>query len=196
MSIFKKYWMYLLPLLTLLLGIGVGFFAKPAKVTEKEKIVYQDREVTKTVEVEKKVDTKNTDLDQKKATHTVEVAVTKPDGSKTVTTTTDENLNTQVKEVEIQYVDRVKEVEVTKEVIKTVEVEKTTENQANWHAAFLIGTSTQNFSITPTAPWVNPLILGLDVDRRVLGPVSLGLWVQTTSKFNSIAGGLSVGASW
>lgn len=60
----------------------------------------------------------------------------------------------------------------------------------------LVGTSVYPLpSVSPTAPYVDPIILGVVGERRIAGPISAGVWVQTRS-FKSVEVGLSVSASF
>jgi len=61
------------------------------------------------------------------------------------------------------------------------------EARPNWNIAVLAGAQLGGRSLLIPAPFVG----GVHIQRRVLGPVSIGLWGTT-----GMAGGVSVGLSW
>ena len=101
----------------------------------------------------------------------------KPDGTVTTREVEDRNIDSHVKEHETNT--EVKIVEVEKQVVVTVDrvVEKKIEPVLpNWGVGVLVGTSPRFDS-----PAETPLLLGVSVDRRVLGPIFLTGQLQAGS---------------
>lgn len=63
----------------------------------------------------------------------------------------------------------------------------TTESRPNWSVSVLAGAQLGGRSLLAPAPFVG----GLHIQRRLVGPVSIGVWGTT-----GLAGGVSVGANW
>jgi hypothetical protein len=198
MSVSKKYLIFAVFQVVLLVGVFfTGRSSAPPQIQEVERTVYVDRVVTKEVEkvVEKKVEVEKIVYRNIYKDETVKEkeTTTKPDG--TVTVTERETVNK----------DTINEgsVENSREIVKVVEVEKLVEKLVykekevvkytdhEWDIDVRIGTNFTGLSVTPTAPYVNPIILGLDVERKIIGPFNAGLWVQT-SHFKTVEGGVSV----
>jgi hypothetical protein len=186
-------------IVVILLLIG-SFLAGRYTTTPKVETKIVEKEVIKTVEVEKQVDTTkywdNTNKDEatKENVHTNTVKETKPDGTVTEHTITDTNLDHVVKEVEVKYVDRVVTVEKEVQVDKIVTVEKTVKPiLPDWEASIKVGASINNL-FNPTLG--SPLVIGLEVDRRVLGPFKVGVWGSTNTTFNQWQAGVSLGAEF
>jgi hypothetical protein len=172
--------------LILLFVIGAGFLGywqghSNVKIVQTEKIV--EHEVIKVVEVERKVTEKN--LNESKHIHKERVEETHLDGTKTVKETTDIGVERVVKEVEIKYVDRTNTVE------KIVEKQVLVNNSPDWTVSAKIGTSPTELKPSLVVPYFDPLILGVEVQRRIAGPFKGGVWVNTTSKLNTLSGGVS-----
>lgn len=141
-----------------------GRFSAPLKVETRdvEKVVFKDRVVEKIVTVEKaaKVETKIVYRDRvimKDGTIT-EREVEKTD-AKTDTEKTADASKVEVREVE-----------------KLVTVEKITTLRPDWRVGILAGASIRE----PLVPIAGPLVLGLEVDRRIIGGFSAGVWVNTS----------------
>jgi hypothetical protein len=162
-----------------------GRYTTPVKVQEKvvEKVVVQEKIVT--VEVDKK----NTDEDQKKDTHTVVVVVKKKDGSTITTETKDTHADDQKHEVEIKYVDRVVNRVVEKEVTVTKTIDRIL---PQWSVTAKVGTTFNQLKPSLAPPYFQPLLVGVDVDRRILGPIWFGMWGLTDLKLNAISAGVAV----
>lgn len=168
----KKYLIAIGVCLALLAGaFSAGRFSAPMKVETKEveKVVYKDRVVEKvvTVTVQAKAETKVVYIDR---------VVTKE--------------GTVTEHIVEKTVDREKDTtkEATKEVATrddTVEHSTTTVTtlRPDWRVAVLGGAT---FG-TPALKIAGPLVLGAEVDRRIIGGVSVGLWANTAG-----AGGVSL----
>ncbi len=186
-------WGLLLVVITVLVGIFFGREPE-VRIEEKEKIVYVDKLV-----YIKQEDTEKKENEHKKENQVIteekKTTVT-PDGTTTVVETkkTENQAETVKTVVEIkkvtEYVDREKIVIQEKEV-KSEPVKK------DWRIGLKAGTSVTGLKLTPTAPYVDPIILQVDGERRIisLGKVDLygGLWIQTSSfKTLDVGLGLSV----
>lgn len=144
-------------------AFSAGRFSAPLEVQTKEveKLVYQDRVVEKvvTVEVKARAETKIVYRDRivtKEGTvteHIVERTDTKED---TKANSTAESTST---------------VAVETSVIK----ERTEILRPQWRVGVLAGASLSK----PFVPVAGPLVLGLQVDLRIVGGLSLGVWVNT-----------------
>jgi hypothetical protein len=161
-----------------------GRFVLPERVVEKEKEVKVQVE---SEEAKEKIRELTAEVEHYRSNvHREETEVTHPDGTierkKTETIVVE-----KTKEVEvIKLVDREVKVEVVKYVER--EKEKTVETaKPQWRVGLLVGTDLTKLSVQPTAPWINPLLVGGHVERRIIGPVFVGVW-----GLSSGAGGISV----
>lgn len=185
------------PLLAILIvGIGIGWYVKPDVVRVEEKI--------KTVEVEKQVvvaqEKVRVEVVHVKDTQVVErwhrekTEEKKPDGTVLTKEIEDRNIDSIVKEKENST--EVKVVTVEKQVVveKKVEVEKKIEPVLpNWHVGILAGAAPRFDN-----PAQTPIMLGVEGERRIVGPVWLGAWVMAgtpVQAFNvtNAAGGVKLG---
>ena len=145
---------------------------------EVEKIVYQDRIVEKVVYQQA----------VKAKTRKTRVVVTAPDGTKTDTTLVDNTTDTdtkidqeKTKEVKV-FVDRVVEREVRVEVKA---------NQPDWRVSALVGANAPLYPGLLSGDQFDPLkhiTYGVHVERRILGPFSLGRFGLTTGQVGVSAG--------
>jgi hypothetical protein len=193
-------------------GIGIGWFTKPGvvKIEEREKIVTVEKkvDVIKNVEVIKYVDVikyvKVKDTVVQADVHKERTETRLPDGTVTVKETTDTNVKKDTKEDtkkdEIKGRDETKTADKTEvdDTTKTVEREKiVTPELANWHLGILVGAA-PDFS----APASTPIVFGVEAERRILGPLFLGVWAMTgtpvvgTPHLTNTAAGLKVGGEF
>lgn len=157
-------------------GMVVGSFVKPdtVKVEERIKVVEVVKEVVvehETVRVEI-VRVKDTQVVER--WHREKTETKSPDGTVITKEIEDKNIDTLVKEKENST--ELKVVEVIKEVVVTKEIEKekiVTPVLAQWHLGVLVGVAPR-FDV----PSETPLLLGLEAERRLAGPVWLGAWVS------------------
>ena len=125
------------------------------------------------------------------ATQTRTVTVTRwakaPDGSPVVTQEThaERDQQAETKRQEQTVSDRTKEAEARSQTVTLHAVEA----RPNWSASVLVGGQLGERRLTDTLP--APLVVGVAVERRILGPVSAGLWATS-----GMAGGLSVRVEW
>jgi hypothetical protein len=198
----KKFWGYLTQhpyvlmvlacMLCLALGVGIGRYATPAKVVEKEKIVT----VTKTDEKEK-TQTHTTinqthDEQKDKKIHRVVVETKHPDGTSTKTTTedinnTDDTHDAQVK-TEIKYVDR----EVVKWQDRIVDKESKQLKGPDWHVYAGVGVSIPHYLGQPDVgvPGLQGWVVQAGAERRILGPVWGGVFLNTQGTIGITLGGV------
>lgn len=181
-----------LPYLAVLaIGLGLGWKLKPDVVQVKETTVTVEKKVVDETLVQQEVDQRVKEIEATKATHVVTVVVTKKDGTKVEKTTTDVKTDTKSTDTQVKTVEKV----VTVEKIVTVDkvVEKTiTPVLKDWRVGILIGFAPRfdNFASSP-------IMVGLEVDRRIFGPVSIDLWLMggspvTGFQLTNVAGGLGV----
>lgn len=188
LELLKKGWPYLA---ILVVGVLIGWYVKPSVVRVEEKTVTVEKMIEKKVidevlvqaEVERRVKAIESTLEKR----IVRVVVTKPDGTKVEKETTD--VKTATKETETE--DKVKTVTVEKIVTvdrfvdREVIVEKKIEPVLpDWKVGILIGTAPRFDSPVDT-----PLLLGVEVDRRIAGPFSVSLWGMAGSP---VVGGFKI----
>lgn len=164
-------------LLALILGYGGGRYAQPAKVVEKEKIVtqiqeklvYQDRVVVQKVLVEV----------EKKHEHVETTTTKKPDGEVVTTTKTDTNTDETTKENETKTEEKV--VYKDRIVQQVVEKEKLVLRQPDWRIAAGVGVSIPHYlgQQDVGVPIPYGLVIQAEADRRIIGPVWLGVFGNT-----------------
>lgn len=162
-------------LLLFALGYGTGRFAQPARVVEKtvyqdkvvEKVIYQDKVVEKVVKVYVK----------SKNLHTETSTEKRPDGTVVTKTTTDVKTDTKTDTTadkaaeKVVYKDRIVEKLVVKE--KLVEAKK-----IDWlvHAGVGISVPTLLGKAQPGVPGLKGAVIEAGVDRRVIGPLFMGVF--------------------
>ena len=153
-----------------------GRWSKPTEVRETvkyvEKIVYQDREVVKTVEVVKW--RKQVAKDVHRETTTTKT----PDGGSVTTTVIDSRDRTTVGADSATQVDKTKDTLVTKD--SELRTEKVTINQRDWlHFTVQAGT---NVTGIPKLTW------GGTAEIRLIGPVWVGAWGNSALFFGGSVG--------
>jgi hypothetical protein len=168
------------------LAYASGRYMVPEKVIERETVRVEKVEVEKQVVVvqEKIQIVKIKDTDKQQNIHREERIVEHPDGLKETQKTEDINVTTVIREKDVQYVDRdiVKEKETIKYQDREVIKEKIVENsKPNWRVGALVGYDVGRFdpSFTPG------LVYGGVAERRIIGPVSVGLWGLSTGKYGT-----------
>jgi hypothetical protein len=146
--------------LLVLAAFSAGRFSAPLQVEERTQVqlVYRDRVVEKRVELAARVETRVVYRDR----------VVTPDGTVTEHELERSGAATTVAAAEVR--------EVVREVEKRVGVEKRIELRPDWRISVSAGASLQR----PTLPLAGPLVVGLEVDRRIAGGVSAGLWLSTS----------------
>lgn len=140
-------------------AFGAGRFSAPMKVETRdvERVVYKDRIVEKIVTVTAKAERRIVYRDR----------VVTPDG----TVTEREVERTASREVERSTDDKTTTREGSSERV----IERTVTQRPNWRVGVLVGASLRD----PLLPIAGPLVLGAQVDYRIAGPFSVGLWANT-----------------
>ncbi len=186
----------------LVVGAGVGgfLFGKgnvQYEILEKEKIVIVEHEKLKVVEVEKIIIEKAKDTALAAHIHKERTEETRPDGTKIVKETTDTNIDKTIKETEVKFVDRTTVVEKEKIVEKKIEtIREVSTKLPDWTVTARLGTTFTELKPSLTVPYFSPIVIGAEVDRRIIGPVKAGLWVQTTTTLDYVTGGIAVGVEF
>lgn len=190
-------------LVSLLAGIGIGWSAKPdvVKVEEKERVVEKQVTTEAIKQLMASFESLKVELQKVRETQVVqkyhqEVLETKlADGTYTKKTTTDKNIDSHTKETETKTEVKVVEVEKKVETIKTEYVDRVVEKEkivtpqlAQWHVGLLGGLTPQFLP----APGVQSWVVGGEVERRIVGPVFLGIWGAGTTTGQGM-GGVKVG---
>lgn len=169
-------------------SFSFGRFSQDEKVVYQDKIVYQDRVVEKIVEVEKVVEATEDKVEKKRVVKRSVVEKTSPDGSveKRVDETLDEGESSS--KIEVKYVDRVVYVEKEKETSLDQEQSiSTSKTLPDWRLGLLMGASPVDIA-TSRELAMDDLVLGVEAQRRLIGPVYGGLW-----GFNNGTVGVSLG---
>ena len=191
------------------LAIAVGSFAA-GRYAAPEKVVFTEK--IKVVEVEKTVTVSDTEkilnalktvqqqVSQQKDVKTTKTVVKRPDGTVEVTVVKDDKSKTDSKtdtKVEVQEKDKkteviVREVEkvVEKEVTKIIERERPSwalTLQPGFDFAGALGRGAP-YSLLPSDNYLlRHVVVGMSVERRLIGPLSTGVWANTSG-----AGGISL----
>lgn len=173
----KRKWLIVACVLVVshLLAFAGGRFLVPPKIVIQEqlKIVEVEHQV---VAIQEKVRVEKIYMEsENQRIHREEHTVAHPNGMVETRKSEDINVEKVIKENGIQYVDR----DIIKEVEKKVEVEKLVEKRIeshpDWKLSPLVGLDISRVMSNPTAPQ-SAIVLGGQVERRVLGPVSAGVW--------------------
>lgn len=144
-------------------AFSAGRFSAPRKVETRdvEHVVFKDKivEVVKTVEVKAKAETKTVYVDRvvTKEGEVRERIVEKTD------TKEDTKRDTDSRRDEDRY-------KITERII-----ERTVTLQPDWRVHLLAGVTMQD----PALRLTGPLVLGVQVDRRIAGGMSFGVWGNT-----------------
>lgn len=161
-------------LAVVLVGVGAfsaGRFSAPREVETRdvERVVFKDRVVEKvvTVEVKAKAETKIVYRDR---------IVTKEGEIR-------ERIVERTDTKEDRKTDTVADRDASTEGTKDRDTKTTVTLQPKWRVSLLAGASLTQ----PLVPIAGPLVLGAEVDYRIVGGVSAGVWINTVG-----AAGLSV----
>lgn len=168
-----RYWRLIAEVVAVCAAFAIGRFSQEAKV--EEKIVYQDREVVKTVEVEKRV------LVKGETRVVIRDRYIRSDGS--VSEHEEERADTHTDD----RTDRTGTSETTR--VETRTVDKVVTLQPSWSVGVLVGADL-NPAWQPITG-AGPLALGVSVTYRVAGPFTVGAWGVHTGAF-----GVSLGAQF
>lgn len=139
------------------------------KVEEKLKVVEVEKQV---VVVQEQVKIEKVYLkDEKQRIRREEHTLAHPNGLVETKKTEDINIDSVVREQDVKFVDREVKTEVVKYVDREVEKLVTKEKPLpDWRLTPMIGFNVSNGFST------NQFVYGGEIQRRVLGPVSIGAW--------------------
>lgn len=187
----KKHWKVALVVggvLLLLIGYGAGAMKQP-RVVEKEviKTQVQDHIVYKDRVVEKKVYV----AEEQKHVRETTTTTKKPDGTVVTQTTTDTDVDNK-KHVDT---DKTEDQQKTEDKVITQVVEKTklVDKELTWRLGAGVGYSFP-YTLgqgTLGIPGLNGWVVQASIERRIIGPVWMGLWGNTQGTF-----GLNASVQW
>ena len=173
-------------------GYAFGRYAVPEKVVVQERVEVVEVEVEKVVVVEKVVEKKVYQEAEKSRIRREETTRTLADGTTETKKTEDIGVDRVVKDTQIEYVDRVVEKEVVKYVDRVVEKEVQVESERPaWRISPMVGVSVPGTIQTigdGTIDVTKIGVVGLKLDRRIVGPVTVGAWGLSSGQ-----AGLSIG---
>ncbi|GAC1667244.1 MAG: hypothetical protein NVS9B9_27670 [Ktedonobacteraceae bacterium] len=184
MDYHKPLFVVIVVLLLCMGSIILGRYTRqPSKIEQVEKTHKIENTHTDTKTTDNKTTDKNTNTNKNVDTHTV---ITKhKDGSITIVKDTHAHQDEHKVEhqVEIKYVDRIveKKVEMWKE--KTIKID----NRLDWRVGLLAGTNMGD--ILRGQLDLKSLSYGLEIDRRILGPFSLGIYGMTNKSVGLVLSG-------
>lgn len=190
LSFLKNYWKPLsMGLVGLCLAVGgyaFGRYGTPERIVIQEKLKVVEVEKERLVVIEKEVVKKDHSLDEKQRIHREEHEIKHPDGTEERHKTEDINVDTVVRDTEIRYVDKIVEKEVIKyvdrEVEKTVDISKP---MPDWRIGPMLGVGIDGIASaasTGTFDVRQSIVGGVEVERRILGPISIGAWGLTSGQ--------------
>jgi len=181
-------------LATAVVGAGVGWGIKPdqVRVEEKVRVETMEKQVVVTHETVRVEVVKVKDSQVVERWHREKTETKSPDGTVVKKETEDRNIDTIVKEKENNTQVQVVEVEKKVYVDREVTHEKiVTPVLANWHVSALVGAPVR----LPLPNLSTDLVLGVEAERRVMGPFWGGLW--TTGNLNGgFQGGVKLGVQF
>lgn len=165
---------------------GFGRYGAPDKVVEREKVRIEKVEVEKqVVVVQEKIKVERIYLaETSKRIHREETCKTYPDGTVESKKTEDINVDKIIREQDVKFVDKVVEkmTEKINYVDRIVEKEKIVERERpNWRLGVMAGYDVGYLTSDPGAG----LVFGGIAERRILGPVSVGLWGTSAKPYGT-----------
>lgn len=140
----------------LALAFSAGRFTAPEQVREVEKIAWKERAAEKKAEAKTKV------VDRVVYVDRVVTAQGEVREKRTTRTLTDAR--------------ELAEVSKTTESSGSAEKSTVTTLRPDWRVGVLAGASLRE----PLVPLAGPLVIGVEVERRILGGVSAGVWANTS----------------
>lgn len=194
MEKFKK---IAVPVVTLVVGFGLGWVLKKpiVQIEEKTKVVEVEKQVVVVQEKVRVEVVKVKDTQVVERWHREKTEEKRPDGTVLTKEVEDKNIDTLIKEKENSV--QVKVVEVEKQVL--VEKEKIVEKKLtlpDWHVGALVGVGPNFEQINNTT-----ISVGLEAERRIIGPVWVGGWFMANSavgafKMQNPTVGLKIGVQF
>lgn len=161
-------------------SLGRMMVAEKIRVEEKLKVVEVEKQV---IVVQEQVKIERIYLkDEKQRIRREEHTFVHPNGLVETKKTEDINIDSVVREQDVKFVDREVKTEVVKYVDREVEKLVVTEKSLpDWRVTPMVGVNISN--------GFGQLVYGGEVQRRILGPVSVGAWGLSS-------GLVGVSASW
>jgi hypothetical protein len=195
MTNLKKYGIYAVAALVLAGGgYATGRYAAPDKVVVTEKLVRVETEKTVSVVDTDKILNAIKTINEARNIHKVVQKVKTPDGTVTTTTTSDDKTVTTTKD-ETQNKEKTQSTTNTEKLtLQTKETTKTVErNRPGWGLTLSPGYDfagalghNNAYSVLPSGT-LQHVVLGVSLERRLIGPLSTGLWANTAGM-----GGLTI----
>lgn len=168
-------------MLALLVGYAFGRYATPPKIQTHETVRTETKVVDDTVS-KTRVTELTTELDTlKRARHVVRTVVIKPDGTHTSQTVID-STSVDIKEAQqsiASEVDTHAKVSVASQTTAVV-TQTVSSEKPNWRLGPMVGAGNAGVSY------------GVLVERRILGPISIGGWFLSNPSRTSIQGGATI----
>lgn len=146
--------------ITLITGYAIGKYTTPTKVEIKKETVYVEKRIVDKDEL------KRIELERNKTLRKIIIEITKPDGTKEKTTRYVEKTSSN-KTIE----EKTKTTEKTETEIKTTETKLVENSRTELSLSLLAGAQIKDFSLTST-----PIAYGGHLQKRILGPITLGVW--------------------
>jgi len=172
-----------LPFLALLVvGIAIGWYLKPAQtqIQEKLKVVEVEKQVVVTHDVVKIQVVRVKDSQLLEKIHRETVTEKRPDGTVVTRSTEDKNIDSVVHDKENNT--QVQVVTVEKQVIVKEQVDKVIKPVLpNWSVGVMAGLQP---STSPTFDLLHA-VYGLEVRRRIVGPLWVGAWGHSGSQIGT-----------
>ena len=179
-------WLIAVPI-ALALGLAIGRYSRSPNVVTRDvvrtEVQYRDRVQTQIVHDVQTVH----DVATQVRTVTVTKWAKAPDGSPVVTQEThaEQDRQAETKAQGHTQAQQQRETDVHQVTVETHVVEA----RPAWSASVLAGGRLGGRRLVDTLP--APLVVGVALERRILGPVSAGLWATS-----GMAGGLTVRVDW
>lgn len=172
--------------------VGAGFAGGRYSVPEfqreeaREKLIYVDR-VVASVDTDKILNALKA-ISEVKDVHTKKKTIKLPDGTVTTETETIDKTKTDTKE-QVQVKERVVETRIEeklvykdRETIKTIERSRSTwalELMPGFDFAGALGSGPPRYNLLPDSTFLKHAVLGMSIQRRIVGPLSAGLWANS-----------------
>lgn len=173
-------------LLVAALGFALGWLSAPSprgetsldvETSARERVVYRDRVIVRYEGV------KDTRRALRRETRETKHA----DGSSTKVTVEEEREHAHEEQRGEGSADRA--VDAIANSTAKVSEKQAASPRSDWMVAALVGTNVARLELQPLAPYLKPVVLGVHVQRRILGPVHVGAYGLSDG---SVGGSLGV----
>lgn len=165
-------------------GLAAGWYAKPGDVAKVKEVVVEkqvtteaQKELLTAIENLRIEMTKTREVQVEEKYHREELETRLPDGTYTKKVTIDKNIDSHTTEKEVKTEVKVVEVEKKVEVVKTEYVDRVVTKTIDpvleqWHISALGGVNPQFLP----APQISGVVVVGEVERRIIGPLFIGVW--------------------